>query len=76
MNPVLSHPKAHNCVWYGKAVRICTQGLGMQGSSKQSNAFIAQLVEHTPDKGEVVGSEPTRRTRMGLLPNKHARSHG
>ena len=48
----------------------------MQGSSKQSNASIAQLVEHTPDKGEVVGSEPTRRTRMGLLPNKHARSHG
>lgn len=28
-------------------------------------ASIAQLVEHTPDKGEVVGSEPTRRTNGG-----------
>lgn len=27
-------------------------------------AFIAQLVEHTPDKGEVTGSNPVKRTNI------------
>lgn len=47
----------------GQSTRLITESVQVRNRVESPNCFIAQLVERSPDKGEVTGSSPVEATK-------------